>query len=148
MCAGDTAIYSIPSVPGVDYSWTVPFDATIVASSGDTSITVVFGNNSGNITVFGGSVCAFQDTSLTVIVTASAISIPPIIGESTLCSGDTATYSIAGVAGFSYSWSVPSDASIFGTQGDTVITVIFGNTSETSPWWPIAIVRHRIHSFQ
>lgn len=129
LCAGDTAIYSIPSVPGVDYSWTVPFDATIVASSGDTSITVVFGNNSGNITVFGGSVCAFQDTFLTVIVAAQSIAIPPITGEAILCSGDTATYSIAGIAGFSYTWSVPADATIYSSQGDTMITVIFGNTS-------------------
>ncbi len=129
LCAGDTSVYYIPSVPGVDYSWAVPLDATIIATSGDTSITVVFGNNTGNITVFGGSVCAFQDTSLTVIVAEQPVSLTPIAGESTVCNGDTATYAIAGIPGFSYSWSVPADATIFSMQGDTMITVQFGNTS-------------------
>ncbi len=128
VCTGDTATYNIASVDGVDYSWTVPFDATIIASKGDTSITVKFGTSSDGILVIAGSACALQDTLLPVQVVAFT-SLPAINGDTLVCGGDTATYTIPAMEGLHYSWIVPDDATIISSQGDTLITVEFGNAS-------------------
>ncbi|MEO6168762.1 MAG: T9SS type A sorting domain-containing protein [Chitinophagales bacterium] len=129
VCSGDTATFSVGSVVGVDYSWTVPFDATIVASEGDTSITVFFGTISDGISLVAGSACAFQDTFLAVTVLAGIPPIPPVTGPLFVCSGDTATYTINSVDGLEYDWTVPLDATIISSQGDTSITVLFGSSS-------------------
>lgn len=128
VCAGDTVVYNIAAVDGVSYSWIVPANATILSYNGDTSVTVVFGSNSGTIEVVGGSVCTFQDTTLEITVITDLTPNQPITGDATVCSGDTATYTTVATAGFTYSWSVPTDAIILSSQ-DTSVTVIFGNTS-------------------
>lgn len=130
VCSGGTATYTIGAVDGVHYVWTIPFDATIVASQGDTSITVHFGNSSTGISVVATSPCTIQDTSLAVTVLQD-VSFSGINGPGIVCSGDTATYSIAFADFYTYSWTVPGDAVIISTQGDTSITVVFGNTSGT-----------------
>jgi beta-glucanase (GH16 family) len=43
--------YSIPSVAGATYNWTVPAGATITAGQGTNSITVNWGTTSGNVAV-------------------------------------------------------------------------------------------------
>lgn len=128
VCSGDTATYTISSVEGVDYSWTIPFDAIIVASQGDTSITVKFGTLSDGILVIAGSACSLQDTMLAVNVVSLA-ALPGIDGDQLVCSGDTATYTIAAVEGLHYSWVFPDDANVISSSGDTVITLQFGSTS-------------------
>ncbi|MEP7129064.1 MAG: T9SS type A sorting domain-containing protein, partial [Chitinophagales bacterium] len=103
-------------------------DASIVSSQGDTVITVMFGNTTGSISVNAETPCGTQDTSLMVNVLTFA-PIQNIIGDTLVCSGDTAVYSIGAVAGVNYSWTIPGDASILSSQGDTTITVLFGNDS-------------------
>lgn len=129
VCSGDTATFTVGAVAGVDYSWTVPFDATIIADLGDTSITVLFGTSSDGITLVAGSACALQDTFHAVTVVSGIPPIPPITGAISICSGDTATYTINAVPGLEYEWTVPADATIIGSQGDTSITVLFGSLS-------------------
>jgi hypothetical protein len=53
-----------------------------------------------------------------------------ISGSSILCSGSTATFSIAAVpTAISYTWSVPPGATINSGQGTTSVSVTFGMTS-------------------
>ena len=69
--------YSIASVPGAtSYYWTVPAGATVASGQGTTSITVDFGDNSGNVSVRAESGCgnsSYED--LIVIVGTPTIAI-------------------------------------------------------------------------
>ena len=57
VCSGQTAVYSIPSVPGtLSYQWYVP-DGSSIVSNNNTSITVLFGTLSGNVSVTGTYAC-------------------------------------------------------------------------------------------
>lgn len=44
-------IYSISSIPGASYNWTVPAGATIISGQGTNSITVNWGTTGGNVSV-------------------------------------------------------------------------------------------------
>lgn len=53
-----------------------------------------------------------------------------IFGGTTVCEASSQTYYIAPVSGAtSYTWTVPAGSTITAGQGDTVVTVTFGNTS-------------------
>ena len=57
VCSGQTTSYSIPPVAGATlYTWTIPTDATITANT-QTSITVKFGTQSGQVSVTGTFTC-------------------------------------------------------------------------------------------
>ena len=57
VCASQSAVYSIPAVPGATaYTWTVTPDGSITANN-STSITVLFGQQSGIISVTGTFGC-------------------------------------------------------------------------------------------
>ena len=52
VCDSSQETYSIDPIPGVtQYDWTVPAEASILSGQGTSTITVVFGTQSGNITV-------------------------------------------------------------------------------------------------
>lgn len=59
--------------------------------------------------------------------------IPPIQGDSVMCTGDTKTYTVdtvgVGVGPTTYAWSVPSGATILSGQGSNSITVQFNNAT-------------------
>lgn len=51
----------------------------------------------------------------------------PISGEDFPCAGSTQTYSVANVAGVTFTWSVPAGYSIISGQGTHIITVTIGS---------------------
>lgn len=55
-----------------------------------------------------------------------------VAGPQSVCENDTATFSISPVAtATSYNWTVPPNSILSSGQGDTLISVIFGNTAGT-----------------
>jgi hypothetical protein len=58
-------VYSVTPVSGsmVTYNWTIPTGASITSGQGTNSITVTFGANSGNISVYASNVCGTTTTS-------------------------------------------------------------------------------------
>ncbi len=89
---------------------------------------IIYNTTTGCLEFYGGS--AWQS------IACGCTSPPPqpgaISGPTSVCGGDTATYSISPVTGAnSYTWSVPSDATIISGQGTTTIDVVFGSTSGT-----------------
>ena len=125
--------YSISSVSGATtYTWTVPSGASIASGQGSTSIAVDYacGAVSGNITVTpsNGS-CNGASNSLAVTMTAVSAA-GSISGASTVCANQTGVgYSISAVNGATtYTWAVPSGASVATGQGSTSITVDWGST--------------------
>ncbi|GIK70125.1 MAG: hypothetical protein BroJett020_14200 [Bacteroidota bacterium] len=52
VCEGGTYTYSVPTMPlAQSYNWTVPTGATVQSGQGTNTVTVQFGNTSGNICV-------------------------------------------------------------------------------------------------
>jgi beta-glucanase (GH16 family) len=61
--------YSLPSITGATYAWTVPTGASIVGGQGTNEITVNWGNTGGNIAAMVNSPCGNQAFDLAVEVT-------------------------------------------------------------------------------
>lgn len=123
-------IYSVSSVPGNGYTWTVPIGFDIVAGQGTNQITINVGSNptSGNITLTQSNTNGNSTVSLPVTSgiapVVSVIQGPSIV----LPSQSGVVYSVTSVAGISYSWTVPSGATIISGQGSNEIMVDFGTS--------------------
>lgn len=132
MCYGTyDQIYSITPVPGTtSYTWTFPSGFSGVSTSNN--ITVTAGVTSGNATVRANNACgssAVQTLPITVINPPPAPA--SITGLTTVCSGNTYTYSVATVAGASsYAWNFPSGW--VGSSSTNSITVTAGNSGTVS----------------
>ena len=109
VCAGSTQIYMIsPVIGATSYVWTTPNGWT--GTSISTSITVVVGTLSGNITVAAHNACGSGPAQTLAITVLHVPAQPgPITGNATVCLGSTQTYSIAPVTGASsYTWTTPA----------------------------------------
>ena len=131
VCSGGTYTYSVTSVPFVSYTWTVPGDWTIVSGQTTNSITVTAGNTSGPITVTPSNDCG-TGTSTTKSITVDTA--PPsqpgaITGNNNPCQYSTQSYSVTGVPGVTYNWTVPSDWVITGGNGTSEVTVTVGTAN-------------------
>jgi T5SS/PEP-CTERM-associated repeat protein len=134
--AGDSGdAYSISSVSGATtYTWTVPSGATIASGQGTTSITVNYScsaiSGTVQVTPSNANGCTGGAGNLSITVT-SVGAAGSISGSTAVCAGTSgSTYSISSVSGATtYTWTVPSDATITSGQGSTSITVTWGSTS-------------------
>ncbi len=137
--------YSIAAVPGAtSYTWTVPSGASIALGQGSNSIQVNYacGTSSGNLGVTASNSCGSSGTnSVSITVATSTPAMPGAIsGTNNLPAGVSGmTYSISPVSGAtSYTWTVPSGASIISGQGSSSIIVnyscaaVSGNIGVTS----------------
>lgn len=58
LCAGQSGeVYSVPNIPGVTFTWTVPPGSSIVSGQGTNSIVVNFGTTNGQICVTAAGGC-------------------------------------------------------------------------------------------
>ena len=73
----------------------------------------------------------FQTTTCVTCTPSGTISTPGAVsGPTTLCAGQTATYSVGSVSGAtSYNWTVPAGWTINSGQGSTSISITAGATS-------------------
>jgi hypothetical protein len=131
LCGGGNFTYSIAPVTNASsYNWTVPQGANILTNNG-TSITVSLPANftSGNITVAAVNGCG---TSTAQCLSLSRLPATPgnISGQSTVCRNQqNVAYSITATSGLTYTWTVPSGATIASGQGTASIIVKFGTSS-------------------
>lgn len=116
-------VYSVAAIPNATgYTWSVPAGATIVSGQNTTSITVNFGTNSGNVSVFGTNSCSSGPSS-NLAVSVDPPPVPTITGTTNLCL-NSGTYTYSTEAGMSnYIWSVSSGGSITSGSGTNVIQV-------------------------
>jgi hypothetical protein len=121
--------YSTTAVSGAtSYTWTVPASlGTIASGQGTTSITVDFacGASSGLISVTANNSCG-SSIARTYTVNIAALGTPGTIsGLTNITYPQTGVaYSVAAVAGAtSYTWTVPSGATIASGQGSNSILV-------------------------
>lgn len=102
LCSGSTATYSINSIQGATtYIWIVPLGATILSGQGTTSITVLFGQDTGGIGVTSYNFCgSFSSIFLNIHLS------PQILGGAyppEICLGSSSNLSAIGAT--TYSWS-------------------------------------------
>lgn len=130
LCGGGTFTYSIPAVPGANsYTWSIPANCSISTNNGS-SITVTYTSafTAGNICVTANNACGM---SVSRCLSVSRLPATPvsISGSASACLGTTQTYSTAQIGTLTYSWTVPSGASIVSGQGTNSIVVLWGNTA-------------------
>lgn len=131
VCSGKAGeAYSISPVSGAtDYNWVLPTGATIASGTNTTSITVNFGINSGDVTVYPRNSCGNGAEANKIVSFITLLSPGTITGPASVCSGATGVnYSISSVANATgYIWTIPSGAVIVSGDNTTGITVDFGS---------------------
>ncbi|HUI08025.1 MAG TPA: cellulase family glycosylhydrolase [Verrucomicrobiae bacterium] len=133
--AGQNGVpYSVGATAGAStYAWTVPSGASVASGQGTRSITVDYSCSSvsGVVTVTpsSGGGCNGTPSSLPVTV-VSVGAAGAITGPASVCAGQSGvSYSISDVSGATtYSWTVPTGASVASGQGTTSVTVDWGST--------------------
>ncbi len=142
----------------IQFYWTVPPGATIVAGDNTQTINVAFDNTPGtvsvtvvtactsqtfNLNVTGGACFMYQggdndgfnegnSCSITLDGTPLINVAAAIVGSPDFCSGATESYSIQvdnAPANTYYNWTVPSDAVVSSGQGTNVVIVTFGTAT-------------------
>ncbi|MGB3948010.1 MAG: fibronectin type III domain-containing protein [Bacteroidia bacterium] len=105
-----------------------------VGNTTNYSVTSLSCNTTYYYRVRAATNCASLSSNSITAITIGAPAQPGIItGSTTYCSSSSGNnYSITPVAGAtSYTWTVPSDASITSGQGTTAIVVTLGNNTDT-----------------
>ncbi|MBK7854992.1 MAG: hypothetical protein IPJ79_08880 [Bacteroidetes bacterium] len=142
VCAGSTQTYEIIKFPNASsYRWSAPAGAVISNGLGltgnplvvDSNIAKVYitypsGFTSGTVSVYASNACGNSPTASLNITSLPTGSIGSISGPTTnLCGGSAKVYSVGAVSGAtSYTWTVPTGATISGSTTGTSISVNFG----------------------
>ena len=140
ICAGTTTILSATGGSegsGCTYQWGTgsTVGANIIAGATSVSYTTPALATSTRYWVrrVGTAPCSNTTSGVTQLITVTSIPATPgtITGDNSVCSGDVGdVYSISSVSGAtSYTWAVPSGATITSGQSTTSITVTWGSTS-------------------
>jgi hypothetical protein len=129
---GSAVNYSVASVPGAStYSWTAPAGCSILSGNGTNSVQISYPNGfiTGTVSVAVASYCGSGSTSQSLAVSTIPSDPGSINGVACVTLGNSNAYNISPVVGAtSYSWTVPSGASIISGQGTTSITVSYPNS--------------------
>jgi gliding motility-associated-like protein len=109
VCANSNGMYSVPSLAGASYSWTVPAGWSISAGANTNIITVRPGTNAGKITVNEKNSCA--DLKDTISVGVSPPTVAGQVGnDATVCAGINSTQlSLSGSVGNVLGWVYSRD---------------------------------------
>ncbi|MCX6292506.1 MAG: T9SS type A sorting domain-containing protein, partial [Bacteroidetes bacterium] len=146
VCGGSTHDYEIMKIPGAtSYRWLAPTGCTmndyhghsgnpLVIDSAYDEVFIVFPSSftSGNVSVYATNACG-NSPAATLFVQSKTNAPLSITGpQYGVCRTSGNVYSIAAVTGAtSYTWTVPSGASITANTG-TSITVTYGNSFSSS----------------
>ncbi|MEI7725131.1 MAG: T9SS type A sorting domain-containing protein [Bacteroidota bacterium] len=126
VCKGGTGyIYTVPVILNAStYNWTVPTGATITAGGSTNSITVSYSGTavSGNITVYGSSVCG-SGTSSSLGITVNPLPVPTITGPASVCINVPGNIFTTETGMTGYTWTVAAGGTITAGTGTNAITV-------------------------
>ena len=150
LCAGQTATYTVNSLPGVSYySWEVSSNLTILSGQGTTSVTVQATNHGGGELTVSPN-CGNRPIKKVLTQLFSA----PVTGPDTMCVGAAPKYfSTTSYPGATYNWSI-TNGTILNGQGTNMVQVSVSshpsNISELyfavnycgSPFWGNKLINH------
>ena len=127
---GTPVTYSTTSINGITYNWSAPSGASIISGQGTNQVQVVFtaGFTSGSISVSLSNGCTISNATNLALVATPASNVSSISGPVNICSfigSGQAVYSVSPVIGATYSWVVPSGATIISGNNTNSITVTY-----------------------
>ncbi|MCX6243596.1 MAG: T9SS type A sorting domain-containing protein [Bacteroidetes bacterium] len=125
-CPGTGYVYTVPVIANaINYNWTLPAGAILTSGANTNSITVSFpaGSVSGNVSVFGSSICGNGTVSPNLAVTVNLLPVPTITGSASVCI-NSGYYTYTTEANMSsYTWAISSGGLINFGSGTNQITV-------------------------
>lgn len=125
-CSGNAETYTITAIPGASsYNWQIT-GGVISSGNGTDSVQVIWDNNvsSGTLCATAQNTCGLSTQSCINVTVEPPLAQPVIIGDATLCTGITGSYSITSISGATgYNWTVPAGGTIVSGQNTTSITV-------------------------
>jgi hypothetical protein len=136
LCPGNTQTFSVAAVSRASqYDWTLPAGVSISSGSGTNviSVNVGVGYTGGTLAVRAGNACGngsyrSKSLGLNMPLTPSIIS-GPVNG---LCALSSVSYSTGGTAAATkYQWTIPSGASISGSDSGSAVVINYGTSSGT-----------------
>ncbi|MFM9056240.1 MAG: hypothetical protein ACKOQY_06075, partial [Bacteroidota bacterium] len=136
LCPGNTQTFSVAAVSRASqYDWTLPAGVSISSGSGTNviSVNVGAGYTGGTLAVRAGNACGngnyrTKSLGLNMPLTPGIIS-GPVNG---LCALSSVSYSTSGTAAATkYQWTIPTGASISGSDSGSTVVVNYGTNSGT-----------------
>jgi hypothetical protein len=119
--------YTVDSQDDVIFTWTFPADWVILSGQGNDTITVTVGSLNGTITVAASNSCGTApDQVLSVIAQTGPAQPATVFGLQFPCANSVQIYSVTGIAGDTYNWSLPAGWYIISGQGTDSVTVHVG----------------------
>ena len=133
-CENNTLTYDLPAIANATaYDWMVtPGGGSNFATTNGSNTIDVEWTNAGTYTlsVTPSNNCG-NGTTESVSVTVNPAVPQPVLATSTtpVCQGDNGTaYAVQNTAGYTYTWTVPTGATLVGGQGTNAITVDWSST--------------------
>lgn len=128
-CVGDVITFNVdPYTDAISYTWTVPLHMSIQSGQGTRTVDVeILSGFSGNesISVAANYGCGTGTQRTKNIVKKNPPQAPNLInGDQVACPLDIKSYSVDALPGYSYTWTIPSGASLTG-QGTANVDVTF-----------------------
>ena len=123
--------YTIMPVSGATtYNWTVPSIANVISGQGTTALKVALNGSVGNLCVNASNSCGISAPKCILLTNIAPLAPSSIVGSSNVCYAGVAnvSYSVGVLSGAgSYTWSLPSGASISSGQGTNLLSVSYSD---------------------
>lgn len=134
VCPGGQGNFSIVSISGVTYNWTVPAGASIISGAGTNAITVLFPSTytTGNVCVNVTNACGVTSITKCRTVVNGAPSRPASIAGivTGVCNSTQSYTSSIAIGATSYLWSV-TGGTIQSGQGTQTVAILWSSTVKT-----------------
>jgi hypothetical protein len=108
VCANSTNVYSVTNRVGSTYSWTIPGGAAIVGDPSASSVTVVFANVGGTISVRETNAAGCVTNHNPKAITVNPLPTATISGGGTMCVGGTRNLSVnfTGTGPYTFTYAI------------------------------------------
>jgi gliding motility-associated-like protein len=140
-CQGVTLTYSVPSLAGATYQWTIPPDWTVLGGTDSSALQVKIGTDGGTVTANEVNSCANLTATLPVVTALPTIA-GALTGGTEVCTGtNSATLTLTNARGSVLSWLASTNGGgSYTSVGDTTYTYTATNLTDTTTF--VALVQN------
>ena len=131
ICSGQTLTFTGTAINASSFEWKDPNDLLISGAQVYPFYNISV-SQSGMYHFNAINTCGVVSDSVDIIVHQTPAMPGPITGPLNPCIGSTACYSIPGIAGVTYQWSIPNGWTLVGTTGDSICTLPSTNQGQIS----------------
>jgi hypothetical protein len=136
-CIGSTLTYSVPSLGGASYQWSVPGDWSIVGNSDSNIVSVKIGTDPGSVVAQEQNSCANLTAKLPVVAAPPTIA-GALSGGTEVCTGtNSATLKLAGNLGSVLNWLAVTGGNTYTTIADTTGVYTATNLTDTTTFYAV-----------